>query len=147
MNTAVSLVTFPESEPGSKNVQVNLQPRPHLRPFRRISLPTAPTLIHRESVISVASFDSLPEDGEAPVITPGVRTGFQAHGYVAPRRLGQGKGRIESPRRRSRRDLPKLVDDPRETRRKRVIDEFYETEKAYVDGLELIYSVGRFCCC
>jgi hypothetical protein len=133
------------SEPGSKNF--NVQPIPHLRPFRRISLPTAPTSKHRESVISVASFDSLPEGDEAHVI-PGVRNGLHGHGhgYIAPRRLGPGKGRVESPRRRTRRDVPKPVDDLREAKRRKVIEEFYETERTYVDGLELIYSVRCFGC-
>jgi FYVE, RhoGEF and PH domain containing 5/6 len=103
--------------------------------------------MHRESVISVASFDSLPEEGEAPV-TYGIRNGLHGHGhgYIAPKRLGPGKGQIESPRRRTRRDVPKPADDLREAKRKKVIEEFYETEKAYVDGLELIYSVGYFGC-
>jgi FYVE/RhoGEF/PH domain-containing protein 5/6 len=98
--------------------------------------------MRRESVISVASFDSLPEEGEAPV-TPGVRTG--SHGHVAPGRL---KRRVESPRRRrgGRYDVPRPADDPLEVKRRKVIEEFYETERAYVDGLELVYSVGGFRC-
>jgi FYVE/RhoGEF/PH domain-containing protein 5/6 len=92
--------------------------------------------MRRESV-SVASFDSLPEEGEAPV----VRNGF--HGHMAPGRL---KGRVESQHRRRRRDFPRPVDDPLEAKRRKVIEEFYETERAYVDGLELVYSVGCFCC-
>lgn len=35
---------------------------------------------------------------------------------------------------------PKTVDEAKEAKRRKVIHEFYETEKAYVDGLELIYS-------
>jgi hypothetical protein len=34
------------------------------------------------------------------------------------------------------------VDDARESRRRKVIMEFFETERAYVDGLDLIYSVS-----
>ena len=126
---------------------MNVQPLSHLRPFRRISLPTAPTLIHRESVVSVASFDSLPEEGEAPVL-PRIRAGSHGHGHghLAPKRLGPGRARIESPRRRTRRDVSRPADDPRDAKRKKVIEEFYQTEKAYVDGLELIYSV-RFLDC
>jgi FYVE, RhoGEF and PH domain containing 5/6 len=102
-------------------------------------------MMHRESVISVASFDSLPEEGpgEGPV-APGIRNGL--HGHVPPKRLGPGKSRLESPRRRTRRDVPKPVDDIREAKRRKVIEEFYDTEKAYVDGLELIYSVSYFHC-
>ena len=141
-----SAVTFPVSEAGSK--AVNVQPISHLRPFRRMSLPTAPTLIHRESVVSVASFDSLPEEGEAPV-SSGIRPGSHGHGHghLAPKRLGPGKGRIESPRRRTRRDASRPADDPRNAKRKKVIEEFYQTEKAYVDGLDLIYSVRYLDCC
>jgi len=106
--------------------------------------------MRRESVISVASFDSLPEEGEVPA-THGVRGGFphgHGHALVVPGRQGAGKGRtksMESPLRRRRRDLPKQADDPREAKRRKVIEEFYETEKAYVDGLELIYSVSDYC--
>ncbi|KAK0185060.1 hypothetical protein F5146DRAFT_1073287 [Armillaria mellea] len=109
-----SSVAFPLSE----SSPVKQQPRPTHLPFRRISLPTAPTLGHRESVVSVASFDSLPEDGsgltDGPVSTDGLRRG-------------------------NRRSL-RSVDDVLESKRRKVIQEFYETERAYVDGLELIYS-------
>lgn len=102
--------------------------------------------MHRESVISVASFDSLPEQGEA-LVSPAMRSGLNAHGhgYIAPRRHAPGKGRIESPRRRTRRDVHIHADDIREAKRKKVIEEFYETERTYVDGLELIYSVRWNC--
>ena len=106
---------------------------PHL-PFRRISLPTAPSLLHRISVVSVASFDSFPEDGnESP---QSARTHAKVFGKSRPIS-------IESPRRRKRtRDTSIKPDDERHaSRRRKVVDEFYETEKAYVDGLELIYSV------
>lgn len=36
----------------------------------------------------------------------------------------------------------KPIDQARENKRKQVILEFYATEQAYVDGLELIYSVS-----
>lgn len=89
----------------------------------------------------MASFDSLPEQGEA-LVSPAMRSGLNAHGhgYIAPRRHAPGKGRIESPRRRTRRDVHIHADDIREAKRKKVIEEFYETERTYVDGLELIYS-------
>ncbi|KAF9553664.1 hypothetical protein CPC08DRAFT_744681 [Agrocybe pediades] len=126
-----SSVTFPVSEaspqrqgkPGSP-----IKP-PHL-PFRRISLPTAPSLIHRASVASVASFDSLPEDDDG---SP------RRHTKANPGKSAQGH--VESPRRRRARDSSQRpVDDRQAAKRRKVIDEFYETEKAYVDGLELIYS-------
>ncbi|KAF9459286.1 hypothetical protein BDZ94DRAFT_1224932 [Collybia nuda] len=127
--------------PGSDTVAKNVQPVPHIRPphlpFRRISLPTAPSLMHRESVISVASFDSLPEEGEqsSSSVPYVIRS---AH----PPRAGKGRPTsIESPRRRRKREIAvKPLDDARESKRRKVIDEFFETERAYVDGLELIYS-------
>lgn len=136
-----SSVSFPVSEPSPKNAQPVQHLRPPHLPFRRISLPTAPTLMHRESVISVASFDSLPEEGEPsgssiPTIMENMHR--------------SGKGRptsVESPRRRRRRDITvKPTNDARESKRRKVIEEFYETEKAYVEGLELIYSVRIILC-
>jgi FYVE/RhoGEF/PH domain-containing protein 5/6 len=104
-------------------------------------LPTAPSLMHRESVISVASFDSLPEEGEpsGSSIPAVIRN-------VHPVKTGKGRPTsIESPRRRRRREVAvKPVDDARESKRRKVIEEFFETERAYVDGLELIYSVSAF---
>lgn len=35
----------------------------------------------------------------------------------------------------------RLVDDHRDAKRRKIIDEFYETERSYMEGLELIYSV------
>ncbi|KIM44782.1 hypothetical protein M413DRAFT_25208 [Hebeloma cylindrosporum] len=126
-------VDFPLSESPQRSSKPGTPLRaPHL-PFRRISLPTAPSLLHRISVVSVASFDSFPEDGdESPQSS---RTPVK----------GLGKSRpisVESPRRRKRaRDTSIKPDDDRHaSRRRKVVDEFYETEKAYVDGLELIYS-------
>lgn len=45
-------------------------------------------------------------------------------------------------RRHSRRREVKIVDEYAEARKRKVMEEFYETEKSYVDGLELIYSVS-----
>ncbi|KAF5383809.1 hypothetical protein D9615_003818 [Tricholomella constricta] len=132
-----STVSFPVSEPTSRNAQ----PVPHLRPphlpFRRISLPTAPSKMHRESMISVASFDSLPEEGE-----PQGRSIPAVIMNVHPPKSGKGRPTsMESPRRRRRRDVHiKPMDDARESKRRKIVEEFYETERAYLDGLELIYS-------
>ena len=109
---------------------------PHL-PFRRISLPTAPSLLHRASVISVASFDSLPEDNDGSP-PPSARSNYNGKA---------GKGRLvpsESPRRRNRlRDTSmKPLDEMQANKRQKVVHEFYDTEKAYVDGLDLVYSVS-----
>lgn len=91
--------------------------------------------MHRESVVSVASFDSLPEE---PPTVPAIMRNVNAN---ANRRV---KGRPSSidPARRGNRRSVKPVDEAREVKRRKVIHEFYETEKAYVDGLELVYSVS-----
>ncbi|KAF8972714.1 hypothetical protein BDZ97DRAFT_853105 [Flammula alnicola] len=131
-----SSVNFPITESPQKYGKPGSPLRaPHL-PFRRISLPTAPSLLHRVSVVSVASFDSLPEDdNESPQTA---RTLAKV-----PEKATQGRPiSIESPRRRKRtRDTSlRPADDRLASKRWRVVEEFYETEKAYVDGLELIYS-------
>lgn len=130
-----SSVDFPLSESPQRSSKPGTPLRaPHL-PFRRISLPTAPSILHRISVVSIASFDSFPEDGdESPQSS---RTREKAFGKSRPIS-------IESPRRRKRtRDTSVKPDDDRHaSRRRKIVDEFYETEKAYVDGLELIYSVS-----
>lgn len=127
---------------------MNVQPILHLRPFCWIPLPTAQTLMHCKSVASVASFDFLPEEGEAPVLS-GIRAGSHrhGHGHLAPKRLGPGKGRIESPHRQMKHDVSRPADDPRNAKQKKVIEEFYQTEKVYVDSLDLIYSVHYLDCC
>ena len=112
-------VAFPVSEPVLRQVP---QPRPPHLPFRRISLPTAPTLLHRQSVASVASFESHPEE-------EGV------HNVRSP---GRRRARLDSSRRRDRSVKP---DPSRLVKRRKIIDELYETEKTYVEGLDLVYSV------
>lgn len=44
-------------------------------------------------------------------------------------------------RQRRRKDSSKPPDDTKAIRRRKIIAEFYETERAYVEGLDLIYSV------
>ena len=108
-------------------------------PFRRISLPTAPSMLHRVSVVSVASFDSLPE-GFPP---PNVRANY--NGKTAKSRLISP---ADSPRRRNKlRDTStKPLDELQANKRRKVVREFYDTEKAYVDGLDLVYSVSYPVC-
>ena len=130
-----SSVTFPLSESPQKHAPSPSPLRaPHL-PFRRISLPTAPSLLYRVSVVSVASFDSLPEGSNA---SPPPSTRYNG-------KLGKGRPiPSESPRRRNRlRDTStKPLDELQSNKRRKVVREFYDTEKAYVDGLDLVYSVS-----
>ena len=135
-----SSVIFPLSESPYKHGKSALAPSPlrapHL-PFRRISLPTAPSLLHRVSVVSVASFDSLPEDSDGSP-PPSARSNYNG-------KLGKGRPiPPESPRRRNRlRDTStKPVNELQTNKRRKVVREFYDTEKAYVDGLDLVYSVS-----
>lgn len=139
-----STVTFPASESPQKQKVPPTLSRPHL-PFRRISLPTAPSIGHRESVVSIVSLDSLLDGEDEELQHP--RAGFMAFGVVK----GTGDGRktrltsIESPRKRkrTRESTSKPPDDKLLMKRKKIIEEFYETEVAYVDGLDLIYHVGH----
>ncbi|KAF5316300.1 hypothetical protein D9619_006559 [Psilocybe cf. subviscida] len=137
---SASSVLFPGSESPQRYGKPGSPMRPPYQPFRRISLPTAPSLLHRMSVASIASFDSLQEDaGEPPSPPQPMRllSDVPESSEPGPRTS------FESPRRRKRtRDhstRPAATDRQLEKRR-RIIDEFYETEKAYVEGLELIYS-------
>ncbi len=112
----------------------HIYPAPYL-PFRRISLPSAPNLNHRLSVVSTASFDSMPEVPHVPILvsTPkGVARG-----------LRNRPSSVEAARRNQRRRETKsvVVDEQREAKRRKVINELHETERTYVDALELIYSV------
>ena len=45
-------------------------------------------------------------------------------------------------RRRRRRDSIRPMDETQVVKRRKIITEFYETERAYVEGLDLIYSVS-----
>ncbi|KAL1684128.1 hypothetical protein EV122DRAFT_257130 [Schizophyllum commune] len=126
-------VDFPASE---SRVQSPPPPPPNGRfpmPFRRISLPSAPSLLHRHSVVSIASFDSLPEEesGNPPaVVTP----------RALRHRSRQRPGSIDLARKKNRRSTSRPVDETRLAKRRKIIEEFYETERSYVNGLDLIYS-------
>lgn len=115
------------------------QRRQHLLSFRRISLPTPPALLNRQSSASLQSFDSFPEDGvhATPIhnLSPGAAKNSPRKGLQRPFSLDMSK------RPRRRRDSTKPTDDTKLVRRRKIIAEFYDTERAYVEGLDLIYSV------
>lgn len=48
---------------------------------------------------------------------------------------------MEAGRRNGRKRETRHVDEQREAKRRKLINEFNETERTYVEGLELIYSV------
>jgi len=126
-----SLLLFPSTDADNASISPPVSPpvTNHQLPFRRMSLPVAPNLnLNRQSVVSLASFESLSESGasQSPIMTKmsksrrtsiGPRRGVRRRGYQAP-------------------------DKERDTRRRKVIQEFYETERTYVQGLDLIYEVG-----
>ncbi|KAI0082147.1 hypothetical protein K474DRAFT_1655490 [Panus rudis PR-1116 ss-1] len=108
--------------------------QPSHLPFRRISLPSAPSLLHRHSVVSTASFDSLPEDRplSPPPLPPAIRE------EAAP--VISRSSSAEASRRHGRRREVKILDQQRIAKRRKITEEFLDTERTYVDGLELIYS-------
>src|SRR6266478_4568532 len=124
---------FPSTDPDNASISPPVSPHPlvtpHL-PFRRMSLPVAPNLnLNRQSVASLASFESLSENGTSQ---------NSPTKMLRSRRIS-----IENHRRGVRRRGYQAPDKERDTRRRKVIQEFYETERTYVQGLDLIYEVGR----
>ncbi|EIN14293.1 hypothetical protein PUNSTDRAFT_96046 [Punctularia strigosozonata HHB-11173 SS5] len=126
VSSPASTVDFPETD-GSV---VLPHPRPAYLPFRRISLPTPPSVAYRHSVASMDSLDSSTE--ELPRSTP-----------ASPVKNVASKSRSRrtsmEPLKRSAARL-RPIDETREAKRRKIIMEFYDTERSYVDGLELIYS-------
>ncbi|KAG8927378.1 hypothetical protein FRC02_008239 [Tulasnella sp. 418] len=146
---APSAVLFPSSqEPQTPNLRT--APRP-LPPFRRISLPSAPSSAHRASVASVQSFDSLTEEpasgDRTSAFSPSRSPQTNAHRRPRPSSLiGASPSRARQ-RPSSRRRRAELLasgasedDDAKEEHRRHVIREFVDTERTYFQGLELIYE-------
>lgn len=138
-----SSIGFPASESSSR---VSSQPAPHIRPFRRISLPSFPSVLNRNSVASVSSSESLAEYQEARsgmVISVSSSANVSFVKPVVPTNVSRTRPIIiDSPNRRMRKRSSSAKPTPhaRIQQRKKVVDEFRATEKSYVDGLELIYS-------
>ncbi|KZP11136.1 hypothetical protein FIBSPDRAFT_837909 [Athelia psychrophila] len=135
VSVSPSSVSFPASESSAPTSYYHQAGRSTHLPFRRISIPSAPNLLHRQSVVSVASFDSLPEEQQS------------AAGGLGAERNGQRRQKGRPPsldaigKRNSKRSMNmRPVDEAKEAKRLRVIREFYDTEKAYVEGLDLIYA-------
>lgn len=150
IGSSPSSVAFPGSELHSPQRQAQ-KPVPQLKgphlPFRRISLPSAPSLPHRASIASVLSFDLLAEQPDRGSTSSSPSSPTRAPAPAATPQTPRSKGRqssVESPRRKSkvRESTVKPMDEKKTAKRQKIIEEFLETEKAYVDGLELIYSVS-----
>ena len=124
-----SSVSFPALDSGAPLVT---HPRPSHLPFRRISFPAAPSpMAHRFSVVSMESFESLPEE------RAGTSQPIPIMSKPPPRRSPYSA--FDSPTRSRARRRP--FTDRSDEKRRRIINEFYETERSYFGGLELIYSV------
>ena len=115
MTTNPQSVSFPITDPAHLPAPVT-----HL-PFRRISLPSAPTSSflsaqHRQSAASIISF----ELQEEPVVR-----------HHRRRSLNRRHSRTLTP-----------VDAAREAKRAKVVREFWDTERSYVEGLDLVHDVS-----
>jgi hypothetical protein len=126
-----SSVSFPALDYGAPLI---IHPRPPHLPFRRISLPNTPyPMIYRQSVVSMESFESLPEEGA------GTSQSIPISFNPPPRRSHPSA--FDSPTRSRPRRHPH--NDPNNDKRRRIINEIYETERSYFGGLELIYCVSH----
>ncbi|KAI5118054.1 hypothetical protein M0805_005901 [Coniferiporia weirii] len=132
--------SFPSTEVPDASHVVPTPPSPqrrqHLLSFRRISLPTAPSLLNRRSSASLTSFDSFPEENTGGSVLDNP----PAHGHGG-RRAPHRPFSLEINRRpRRRKDSARPLDESKAAKRRKIIAEFYGTERAYVEGLDLIYS-------
>ncbi|KAK2462258.1 hypothetical protein APHAL10511_005754 [Amanita phalloides] len=158
-----STINFPSSSPAASSSNAHVHPRtPHL-PFRRISLP-ASTSFQRLSVASVASFDSLSEEGGDSgngcqhkssllsashlAVSTTAAEDVRRRSIVTPtkgvcRHRGRHKKKYSSEAAsaliaRSPSKL-RVAREARQHKRRKIIREFFDTEKTYVDGLDFIY--------
>ncbi|KAF8586112.1 hypothetical protein K439DRAFT_1646365 [Ramaria rubella] len=115
-------------------------PRPPHLPFRRISLPTIPkALENRHSIISVTSFDSTPEEklSSLPTLIKKVEKEQKSRAHPHTQlRLSPRRGSSHQ----NRRSKDSMVNRALDEKRRKVVSEILETERAYVSGLDLIYT-------
>lgn len=133
--------------------------RPPYLPFRRISIGGLPG--SKSERFSVGSIESLPEDEvlstSSELLSPPLRTVSRLASRPELNRRPSSAGSLSSielnPRvrkqstlgraaRKSRIKLTHKANDAMQAKRQKVILELLETESAYVDGLDLIYSVS-----
>ncbi|KAG8876265.1 hypothetical protein FRB97_004307 [Tulasnella sp. 331] len=143
-----STVAFPSVQelPPQQARQRTSAQRPFL-PFRRISLPAAPSI--RDSLGSIQSFGSTPEEptlstqpqsaapssSSSPTpFTPPLKQGSGAR-KSRPVSM-QGASRTQMRRRRTETTLG----EEKTGKRVKVMNELLETERSYVQGLDLIYE-------
>ncbi|KAH9049544.1 hypothetical protein EDB84DRAFT_1453243 [Lactarius hengduanensis] len=133
MSSATMAFPFPSADPDTSPAVSSMYPQPlatHL-PFRRISLPATPNInLNRQSVVSLASFESLSEHGAS------------RSSIVSPTKKSHSRRTtLEARRKGVRRRGYRAPDEEAEAKRRKVIEEFYETERTYVQGLDLIYEL------
>lgn len=124
-----SLLLFPSADADNASLSPPVSPFvTHQLPFRRMSLPVAPNLnSNRQSIVSLASFESLSERGTSQ--------------NAVATKMSRSRRTPMGPRKSVRRRSYQAPDKERDTRRRKVIQEFYETERTYVQGLDLIYEL------
>ncbi|KAL5533865.1 hypothetical protein ACEPAG_325 [Sanghuangporus baumii] len=112
------------------------QRRQHLLSFRRISLPAPSNILNRHSSASLVSCDSIPQENAVLNVSEASNApqGFGAKLPNRPSAIDHSK------RPHRRRDSLKPIDETKAAKRRKIITEFYETERAYVEGLDLIYT-------
>ena len=138
-NAGHAMVDFPAidgTKPSVLAPDAQVAAAPPYLPFRRISLPSAPNLAQRQSIVSTASFDSIPE---GPPIVGAVSSNRSPS--KGPKRRPSSQDALKRAHRRKEVKSVVVVDEHKEAKRRKVIHELYETERTYVNGLELIYSV------
>jgi hypothetical protein len=135
-------------------------PQPQgLRPpsFRRISLPASSVrpppplnINNRSSVVSIASIESLAEEGPSQALSILTHAESQNPPGMSPPKARFLKDRPSSVgnfgriRRNSRRpNSLRPINEVLTAKRNKVLLEILETEKVYVDALDLIYTVGN----
>ncbi|KAI9454923.1 hypothetical protein BJY52DRAFT_1282748 [Lactarius psammicola] len=124
MSSATMAFPFPSADPDTSSAVLSISPQPlatHL-PFRRISLPATPNInLNRQSVVSLASFESLSEHGAS------------RSSIASPTKKSQSRRPpLEARRKGARRRGYRAPDEEVEAKRRKVIEEFYETERTYL---------------
>lgn len=141
MYLSASSVVFPvdQNDVSSSRQLPEPSPRPPHLPFRRISLPSVPHAAeNRHSIVSFTSFDSTPEEAQPslPALMKGVakqqKTNAHPHLHQRP------SSRLRSKSNNRRNDAVNLA---LSERRRKVVNEILDTERAYVNGLDLVYTV------
>lgn len=137
---SASSVVFPVDQNDSSSARQlpETSPRPPHLPFRRISLPTVPHAAeNRHSIVSFTSIDSTPEEGQPslPALMKDVVKQQKAYPHFHQRPSSRLRNKSNSRKNEA-------ANSALNEKRRKVIDEIFQTERAYVNGLNLIYTVS-----